>query len=362
MSLQRGSFGIEFDERPGFPYGKLGWIVVVIPAVALAALFFRGCARDEKPADVSSSSGLREASVSKEPRAQRLPILQHLSQTLRSDKGIGGEKERDARSASATKEETGVPAAGEFSALMQKQSPDVRRLLQRIAEREGADDLVGARLLYRELLVRGDAEGIRTFVERKIGEIGTTLLFSDRPAPEKFKYRVAEGDLVAKIVKKFGNTPDFLLKVNGIGRPESLRAGREIWMLKNPVFELTVFRKSGSAVLTLNGRFFKRYLVKVGKTEDVPPGVYAVSGRVLKPTGRQADGDARDGVPTAGAPWIALASTGDTPASRGLGLHGVWTDSTLGRSVDAARVRFSNADIAELYLLLPSGALINITE
>ena len=123
---------------------------------------------------------------------------------MRSDKGIGGEKERDARSASATKEETGVPAAGEFSALMQKQSPDVRRLLQRIAEREGADDLVGARLLYRELLVRGDAEGIRTFVERKIGEIGTTLL-SPTGRSEKFKYRVAEA-IGRQIVKKFGNT------------------------------------------------------------------------------------------------------------------------------------------------------------
>ena len=49
MSLQRGSFGIEFDERPGFPYGKLGWIVVVIPAVALAALFSGVCRDESRP-------------------------------------------------------------------------------------------------------------------------------------------------------------------------------------------------------------------------------------------------------------------------------------------------------------------------
>lgn len=358
MPLQRGSYGIEFDERPGIPYGKLGWVVVLVPAVALAALFFRGCQRGEKPADVVSPGGLREATAAKEPHAQRLPILRHLTQTLRSEKESDGVSDPVAKPSAAKKEEKAP--GDELSALMQKQSSEVRRLLQRIAEREGADDLVGARLLYRELLVHRDAEGIRAFVERKIGELGTALLFSDRPAPEKVKYAVAEGDLVAKIGKKYGNTPDFLLKVNGLEKPEALRAGREIWLLKHPVFELTVFKRSGSAALTLNGLFFKRYPVKAGKTEDVPPGVYAVSGRTLRPAGSPG-GDSGE-APAAGTPWISLAASGDTPEVRGLGLHGAWTDPSLGRSIDASRLRFSNADIAELFLLLPVGAVVNITE
>ena len=63
-----------------------------------------------------------------------------------------------------------------------------------------------------------------------------------------------------------------------------------------------------------------------------------------------------------GASWISLAATGETPEVAGFGLHGTWNESTLGRQVDAGRIRFSNADIEELYVLLSAGSLVNVTE
>jgi len=366
MPLQRGSFGIEFDERQGFPYGKLWWAVLLIPVVALTALFFRGCRGGEAQTpfpDDPLTLERRDAPGQKEPRAPRPSIFRHFAQTRGLVASAEGGTKTQAAAAEA-KEDKAAAALDARVPPIQKQSPEVRQLLQQIVAREAEDDLVGARSLYRILLVRKDAEEIRAFVERKIGELGTALILSDRPSPEKVKHRIAEGDLIGKLTKKYGNTQDYVLKANGIEKPESLRIGRELWVLKNPVFELTVFKKSGSAVLTLNGLFFKRYPVKAGKPENVPSGVYAVSGRSKRPVDLTDESD-ESAAKTRTAPgrlWISLTATGTTPEVRGLGLHGTWNEPTLGREVDAARLRFGQTDIMELYVFVPVGTVVNITE
>ena len=360
MSLQRGSFGIEFDERQGFPYQKLWWAVFLIPVIALAVLFFRGCHGDAARtafSDDPMQQSRQEASELKAGR-QRPSVLKHFLQTWWS---APAENRREVEAQAAPPE----PQKGWLASVppkvlssVQKQSPEVRKLLEQVAARETADDLVGARLVFRQLLVRKDAEEIRAFVERKIGEINIALIFSDHPMPEKVKHRIESGDLIAKLTKKFGNTQDYLLKANGIEKPELLRIGREIWVLKNPVFELTIFKRGGSAVLTLNGLFFKSYPVGAGKDEDTPNGTYVVRSRVKKPVYNGSD----QGNPVVGASWISLAATGETPEVAGFGLHGTWNEAAFGRQVDAGRIRFSNTDIEELYVLLPAGTLVNVTE
>jgi len=63
-----------------------------------------------------------------------------------------------------------------------------------------------------------------------------------------------------------------------------------------------------------------------------------------------------------GTRWITLSATGATPPARLLGLHGTWDVSSLGRISDAGRVRFRNADIEELCVLLPDGAPVKIVD
>ena len=360
MSLQRGSFGIEFDERQGFQYQKLWWSVALIPVVALIVLYFRGCGGDAARTTFSDDpmqQSRQEASELKAER-ERPSVLKHFLQTWWK---APAEEKREAEALVVAPE----PKKGWMASVppnvlstVQKQSAEVKRLLEQVAVCETADDLVAERQLFRQLLIRKEAEEIRAFVERKIGEINTMLLFSDRAMPEKVKHRVEAGDLIAKLTKKYGNTQDYLLKANGIEKPALLRIGREIWVMKNPVFELTVFKKGGSAVLTLNGLFFKRYPISVGKATDSPNGTYAVRSRAKKPvyTNTERDNSTQD------VSWISLAATGETPDVSGFGLHGTWNESALGRQVDAGRIRFSNTDIEELYVLLPVGSLVNVTE
>lgn len=365
MSLQRGSFGIEFDDRPGFPYQKLWWTAVLIPLIALPLLFFRGCQCDRGPLEVTDDLAPptnQEVSELKAVRP-RPSVLEHFRQSWW--KAPADDKHKRQAADAAEKESWMDALPSTLLPSVQKQSPEVRRLLAQVTGCEAADDLVGARRLFRGLLVRSDAEELRAFVERRIGEINVALLYADRPSPEKVRHRVEAGDLVERLTRQYGNTQEYLLKANGIEKPERLRIGREIWVLKNPVFELTVFKAAGTSVLTLNGRFFKRYPSGVGKPAESPNGIYVVRSRVRKPASPSPEhGEAEPDAPRSrpGSFWISLGATGDTPETEGLGLHGTWNESTLGRQVDAGRIRFSNADIEELYTLLPAGTVVNITE
>ena len=234
-----------------------------------------------------------------------------------------------------------------------------------MARHETADNLVAARQVLHQLLLRRDAESVRAFVERKIGEINTTLLFSNREMPEKARHRVVSGDLISRLAKRYGTTQAYLLQANGIDRPDRLRVGREIWVLDKPAFELTVFKQTATAVLVLNGQFCKRYAIGLGPAADIPSGTYAVRNKVLEPTYRLPDGvEVPFGHPQniLGTRWITLSATGATPPARLLGLHGTWDVSSLGRTSDAGRVRFKNADIEELCVLLPEGTPVFIVD
>jgi lipoprotein-anchoring transpeptidase ErfK/SrfK len=117
--------------------------------------------------------------------------------------------------------------------------------------------------------------------------------------------------------------------------------------------------------LTLNGLFFKRYPIGSGKPAECPNGTYLVCSRMKKPVYRSpAQGEIPFGNAKniLGTCWLSLEATGGTPATSGFGLHGTWNESSLELPSDAGRIRFRNADIEELYTLVPAGSLVNVTE
>ena len=370
MSLQRGSYGIEYDERQSSSVRKVWMWVGLIPVAALAFLFVRGCDH-ERPDAVLTDDGVgrnRRYAAAPEVKAERErpSIVTYFLKARGQPKGAAAPKKSVPAEAPAKESGwRGAKAAPPSGPAAQVQSQEVRQLLGQAATREAEDDRVGARLILQRVLVRRDADDVRAFAERKIGSLNTALVFADLAMPEKVRHRVVAGDLIGKLAKQYGCTPEYMLKVNGIDKPELLRIGREIWVLKNPAFELTVFKRNNSAVLTLNSQFFKRYTIGVGKSESVPGGTYAIRSKVKRPAYQTADsGEVAFGNPqnVLGTRWIALAATGTTPEAQGFGLHGTWNESTLGRQVDAGRVRFRNADIEELCTLLLDGTPVNIAE
>jgi len=371
MSLQRGSYGIEYDERQSSSVRKFWIWGALIPVVAFAYLFVRGCGGSGHAEASLADDGLGrnrryEAVPEVKAERERPSLLKHFLSAWRTPAPSAAEKNNPAAVTPAKESGwRGSKAAPPSVPNAKVQSPEVKQLLDQAAAREAEDDRVGARLILQQVLVRRDADDVRAFAERKVGSLNTALVFSDVPMPEKVKHRIAAGDVIGKLAKQYGCTKEYVLKVNGIDKPELLRIGRDVWVLKNPSFELIVFKRNNSAVLTLNNQFFKRYTIGVGRAESVPSGTYVIRGKIKRPAypasenGEGASGSAQN---VFGTRWIALEATGATPEAKGFGLHGTWNESTLGRQVDVGRVRFRNADIEELCTLLTDGTPVNIAE
>ena len=300
--FQRGTYGIEYDEQQGSPFRR--WLVpaALVLAVALPLLFFRSCGGQDKADDVTDEKPGQTRYRVPEVEAQRerpsfwRHFLKRGTPSDAADTATAGANVGTGASAPSVAQGQGVVAAGGSGKVEPRpaapvvvapptakvQSVEVKRLLERIAEYENADDLVNARQILHQLLLRKDAEDVRAFVERKIGAINTVLVFGDRPMPEKTRHRLGNGDLISKLSKRYGNTQAYLLKANGIDQPNRLRVGREIWVLEDPVFELTIFAKASNAVLTLNGQFFKRYETGLGKPDDTSAGLDPVRKKLSK--------------------------------------------------------------------------------
>jgi hypothetical protein len=69
---------------------------------------------------------------------------------------------------------------------------------------------------------------------------------------------VKRGDSASRIASENGSTLASLAKLNG-GDVERLVVGSKVRVMNHPRFNLVVHRRSRTADLQLNGKFFKRY-------------------------------------------------------------------------------------------------------
>jgi len=56
------------------------------------------------------------------------------------------------------------------------------------------------------------------------------------------------------------------------------------------------------------------------------------------------------------------ASGSGTPDVKGYGIHGTWDDSSIGKAESAGCIRMRNQDVEQLFVLVPMGTVVTITE
>ncbi len=203
----------------------------------------------------------------------------------------------------------------------------------------------------------GQDEGIALATLRGINE----KIFLSSGADGDLKvYVVEKGDFPARIASKMGTTWEMIVRLNGLTDKDikTLQIGRE---LKVPAGTFTlVVRKSRFVMdLLLDGAFIQRYEVGLGVGGCTPLGEFTVKNRIPKP----ADGSYPYGHEKhrLGSRWLGLKAGEEY---KGYGIHGCKPEEETQIPGECSQgcVRMRNADVEELYDIVPPGTCVTIQE
>ncbi len=343
--LTRGSYGIEYDQgNRDNAYQRYWWVAVLVPVVVGGLLFSRSCSSNKASLD---DDAVQVQHVDA-PVQKRMPIWAHFVGNWSKNPNLDTNKPVTTASAQAN------------GATAKQIAPEVRELFNTANMAEQGNNLIEAHLIFSRLLRMDTAFELRPFIERKLGAIHSSLYLSSRPAPGKAVHRLASGETIGKIAATYGCPLEYLLYVNTIQKPESLQIGKVLTVLQNPRFELLISKRDSTAVLLLNNGFFKRYTLLLSEGNPPPKGMYLVQSRGKKSIAEEttwsgiADDKPRHERDIC---WVTLA-TEDGALLGSISLQGTRNTQTK----HALNIRFRNADIEELYFLLPASTPVIVAD
>ena len=288
MAHVSGRFGLEYNPRQRERDSSgLGWVFALVAVVALISLVwtlvgrFRGGEEEAEFAPPSEPPPAQESPVEPEPKPAPEPI------------------------------QSVAPVAGDVE-MLAKRPVKVRNLLMRLEEAERRRDVEMAVSTIEQLraLPGSPAADLDNVLARRLGDLNMKRLFVLKNAQWVKEVTVKRGDSASRIASENGSTLASLSRLNG-GSVDRVIIGSKLRVMNHPRFNLVVHRRSRTADLQLNGKFFKRYDLTAPVTGA--DGAYEIPGRVRQ----------------------------------------FWTERGIS---------FSMKDRAELEMLLPKGAAVLVSE
>jgi len=238
-----------------------------------------------------------------------------------------------------------------------------QRMLGAVKSLIASNEIILARQQCYELLQNTASSSAASETEKTLGQINTSLLLSPAPMPEKTEYIVKSGDILENLAKKNGTTVELIKKCNSL-QGKMIHPGDRLRIF-NSKLTIIISKSRNDLLLKANNRFFKRYPVGTGKFGNTPVGTFTISDKIVEPPWWRPDGKMipfGDKENVLGTRWMSLAATGETPKVRGYGIHGTWEPDTIGKQASAGCVRLINADVEELFIIIPIGTPVTIVE
>ena len=205
-------------------------------------------------------------------------------------------------------------------------------------------------------------ESLRNNALRVQGRINVQLFLSATPTPEKKPYVIQPGDSLDKIARSHKTTVDLLRKMNKIDG-NLIYPGVSIQVPAAP-FTVNVDKSDTVLDLTMNGKLFKRYVVGLGKFGKTPVGTFTTVVHQTNPDWTSPSGgiipfgDPRN---VLGTRWMSIQDS-TRPEIRGFGIHGTSERDSIGSETSNGCVRMLNEDVEELFMLIPRGTSVIISE
>ena len=244
-------------------------------------------------------------------------------------------------------------------------SPQAKEAVETALKLRDAGKIIEARELLNDTLNEKLSPTLRSAVKFQLTRLTGEWLFSSEVfSGDKLtsRYQVQQGDHLERIAKKHKVPYETLMDINGIDRPELLRAGQHIKIIQGP-FNVVIYKSNFTMDLYLQDKYIKTYRVGLGSVEhETPSGRWRVDrgGKLIKPTWTDPDtgktyvGDSPD-YPL-GSRWIALEGLeGSAKGRTGFAIHGTKEPDSIGTRSSRGCIRLFNGDVLEVYNLLYGG-------
>ena len=256
MAHISGKFGIEYNPRQNERDSSgLGWVFALVATVALISLVWTIVGRmrgsgGEMPEDPPPEP----APVEKPPPEPVSPPPEPVQKTL-------------------------APVDAGDGEMLAKRPVKVRNLLMRLEEAERRRDVEMAVSTIEQLraLPGSPAADLDNVLARRLGDLNMKRLFVLKNAQWVKEVTVKRGDSASRIASENGSTLASLSRLNG-GSVDRVILGSKLRVMNHPRFNLVVHRRSRTADLQLNGKFFKRYDLTAPVTGG--DGAYEIPGRI----------------------------------------------------------------------------------
>ena len=263
----------------------------------------------------------------------------------------------------------GQPALG--SSVSPTRDPLVQRLIASGEQALARSNLVEARSFFnRALHNRRASEADAEWARQQLTDISQKLLFGPQIAandPLVSSYIVQPGDALVRITASSNLGVDwrFIQRVNQMSRPEALRVGQKLKLVKGP-FHAVVYKSAYRLDLYAdatdaegNRLYIRSFPVGLGELNSTPVGTWKVRPRskLVNPhwvnprTGEKFD--ANDPKNPIGERWLGLTGTdANTEILAGYGIHGTIEPESIGSDASMGCVRMLDDDINVIYELL----------
>ena len=186
----------------------------------------------------------------------------------------------------------------------------------------------------------------------------TRLLLTDIPFPgRKINYVCKNTDFLQNIASAHNTTIDLIQISNRMKSTDSSIWEGRVFRIYKGDWRIRISRKTLMLYLYDGDKLFKIYHVGIGRENRTPEGIFVVRSKVKEPTWYAPSGKI---VPYNGAQnvigsrWLSLAPEGGTDKGLlGYGIHGTADPDSIGKTVSNGCVRMRNAEVEELFMIIP---------
>ncbi len=239
--------------------------------------------------------------------------------------------------------------------IHQTKSADVENLVEDAGRLAADNELLKAKEAYEAILAQyPDYENISD-VQSSLEDLNLQIISSSVQTSQTAVHEIKSGDSIGKIAKLYGMTPELIKKSNGL-KSDVIRIGQKLRVWKGH-FNIFVDKSQNILMLKDGDEIVKVYHVSTGTNNITPVGKFKITSKLANPVwfnkGVAVPPESPQNV--LGTRWMGFDIAG-------YGIHGTTEPESIGKQVTAGCVRMRNAEVEELYTLIPLGTEVTIID